>query len=154
MTGFWAGVVLSIITGAVVNEFCDLSPWLAGRLIRFAARTWSQGDPDQAAIYDEEWAAIIETCPGKLTKLVLATRFACGAIYRFCGGAVGRRLVLYGFRFALATTGLYFGLLRADPTRQSAELHARDLDRRLHVMLSLARTADQMLTMLGGSAAK
>jgi len=82
MTAFLIGVGVSIITGALVNEFCDISPWLAQRLARNAARLWALGDPELKAVYEEEWAAVVQACPGKVTKLVVAARFAAGAVAR------------------------------------------------------------------------
>lgn len=82
MTGFWIGVAASIITGALVNEFCDVSPWLARKLVRRAARRWGTAGSDLAHGYEAEWAAVIEDCPGKITKLTLAMRFFAGAVWR------------------------------------------------------------------------
>ncbi|MFF5082539.1 hypothetical protein ACFY36_36305 [Actinoplanes sp. NPDC000266] len=75
MTAFWFGVLVSIATGALVNEFCDVSPWLADKIARRAARLWSAGD----SALEVEWAAVIQDCPGKLTKLFIALRFGAGA---------------------------------------------------------------------------
>lgn len=79
MTAFWLGVIVSIVTGALVNEFCDLSPWLATRMVRRAARRWAGDDDEQAAVLAEEWAALIDECPGQVTKVLHALRFAVGA---------------------------------------------------------------------------
>jgi hypothetical protein len=78
MTLFVLGVIASVLTGVLVNEFCDIAPWLAGMVVRRAARTWAKGHA-AAGIYEEEWAAVVDDCPGKVTKLALALRFAIGA---------------------------------------------------------------------------
>jgi hypothetical protein len=75
MTGFWIGIMISIITGALVNEFCDVSPWIARKVIRRAASLWAGADLDLASAYKAEWAAVVEDCPGKITKLIHATSF-------------------------------------------------------------------------------
>ena len=82
MTGFWVGVAISVATGAVVNEFCDVSPWLAKRLMRRAALLWAATDSALASGYVVEWASLLEDCPGKITKLLLALRFLVGAAGR------------------------------------------------------------------------
>ncbi|MFI6485182.1 hypothetical protein ACIBH1_45240 [Nonomuraea sp. NPDC050663] len=72
--------------GLIVNESCDISPWLARKLIRRAAYLQSC-DPDDAAGRAEEWIALINDRPGKLFKLATAIGFLV------CGVAVltGRR---------------------------------------------------------------
>jgi hypothetical protein len=74
VSGFWLGVCLSIVTGALVNELSDLSPWLAVRVARLAARVrgWSCDDPEWAKEYLEAWPAEILERPGKLVKLAAA----------------------------------------------------------------------------------
>jgi hypothetical protein len=79
VTGFWIGVAISVITSAVVNEFCDISPWLARRVMRRAALLWAATDSALADGYVVEWASVLEDCPGKISKLVLALRFLLGA---------------------------------------------------------------------------
>jgi hypothetical protein len=82
VTAILISVVVSLFTGAVVNEFSDVSEWLAYKIIRRSARTWAMGDLGMAEVYEEEWAALISDCPGKLLKLFVALRFAFGAIGR------------------------------------------------------------------------
>jgi hypothetical protein len=79
VTGFVIGVLVSIVTGAIVNEFCDVSPWLARKTVRRAAALWNTGNRQLAAGYETEWLAVIDDCPGKLTKLFVASRFLAGA---------------------------------------------------------------------------
>jgi hypothetical protein len=83
VTAFWIGIAVSMITGAVVNEFCDISPWLAEKIVRRSAQLWAFPDRDSANELANEWAAVINDAPGKLTKLGHALRFAFGAQWRF-----------------------------------------------------------------------
>ncbi|MEU4338390.1 hypothetical protein AB0F59_27665 [Micromonospora lupini] len=73
--------VTGVIASLVVNEMTEVSPWAARKLVRWSAYRWS-ADPDIAARYAEEWAAIIEERPGKLFKLFTAMRFTIGAAGR------------------------------------------------------------------------
>jgi hypothetical protein len=75
------GVVLTILLGLMVNEMTDISPWLAHRIVRWAAYRWSP-DAEIAAGYAEEWAAIIDERPGRLFKLGTAVGFAGAAAFR------------------------------------------------------------------------
>ncbi|MEV4281475.1 hypothetical protein [Actinoplanes xinjiangensis] len=88
MTMFLLGVIVSIITGLLVNELCDVSPWMARKIVRWSARMWAHGDPDLVSEYEEAWTAVVDDTPGKLTKLFSALRFAAGAT-----GVAGRRRV-------------------------------------------------------------
>jgi hypothetical protein len=81
--GFVLGVVVSIVTGALVNEASEVSPWLAQRIVRRAAPLWALRGLRRAEMLAEEWAEIIETAPGKLTKLGHALVFLAGAASRF-----------------------------------------------------------------------
>ena len=75
------GILASVFFGLAVNELCELSPWLARRLLPFAARLWTQ-DAESRAAYAEEWLAIIEDRPGKLFKLGTAFTFLAGGVWR------------------------------------------------------------------------
>jgi hypothetical protein len=75
------GIIGTLALGLVVNEVTDISPWLAHRIVRWAAYRWSK-DPETAAGYAEEWAAIINERPGRLFKLGTAVGFAGGAAFR------------------------------------------------------------------------
>jgi hypothetical protein len=88
VTAFWVGALASIATSALVNEFCDLSPWLAHRLARWAAHVWARRDANMARTYEEEWGALVHDCPGKLSKLMLAIGFLASA----AGSTLAERL--------------------------------------------------------------
>ncbi|SCG15513.1 hypothetical protein GA0070610_1747 [Micromonospora echinofusca] len=74
-------IILGIVFGLLVNEVTDISPWLAQKLARWSAYRWTT-DPEMAAAYAEEWAALIDDRPGKLLKLLTALRFTLGAAGR------------------------------------------------------------------------
>ena len=78
------GVLLTILAAAgsfllslITNEIGELAPAMAQRIVRVAARAID--DPQERERYAEEWAALIERCPGKLTKLVRALWLLVGA---------------------------------------------------------------------------
>jgi len=73
-------VAFAIISGLLVNECCDISPWIARRLMHLAARLRYRGAPERATVRGEELAALIQDRPGKLFKLVTATGFLLHAL--------------------------------------------------------------------------
>ncbi|GEM_PF-3668786 len=72
-------IALALLLGLVVNEFSDLSPWLARTLVAWSARL-RYGDTARADIRAEELAALINDRPGKLFKLATGIRFASAAL--------------------------------------------------------------------------
>jgi len=90
----WWGVLGAVALGLLVNEISDVSPWMAERLVRSAARLWSR-DPQVAADYAEEWQAVVDERPGKLLKLCTALGFLAGAVQIRLGATIhGRRRAL------------------------------------------------------------
>jgi len=76
-----AAILVSIVTGLLVNEFCDVSPWCACKLVRWSAfRLYS--DPARAKARAEELGALINDRPGKLFKLITAVCFTAKAAVR------------------------------------------------------------------------
>lgn len=73
MIGGWWELVAVVVLGLVINECGELSPWLARKLIRWAARV-------RYPTRVEELTALIAERPGKLFKLVTASGFACAAL--------------------------------------------------------------------------
>lgn len=67
------GLVVAVALGLVIGEFSELSPWMAHKLIRWAARV-------RYPTRVEELSALIAERPGKLFKLVTASGFACAAL--------------------------------------------------------------------------
>jgi hypothetical protein len=90
----WLVFVIPVLLSLAVNEVCDVAPWLAQKLVRRAARLWAFDDAAQALELGEEWAAIVNDAPGKLTKLGHALRFAGGAVWRFQSQRVIRSAVI------------------------------------------------------------
>ncbi|MEV6002171.1 hypothetical protein AB0M25_23580 [Streptomyces griseomycini] len=68
----WLGI------GLLLNEAVDISPWLARRILRWAAHRLP--DIDEARAYEEEWTALLDERPGKLLKLVYALTFILPAL--------------------------------------------------------------------------
>ncbi|HET9254962.1 MAG TPA: hypothetical protein VFO16_07135 [Pseudonocardiaceae bacterium] len=64
---------MAVLLGLVTAEFSELSPWLAQKLIRWAARV-------RYPTRVEELSALIADRPGKLFKLVTASGFVCAAL--------------------------------------------------------------------------
>ncbi|MEU5694616.1 sugar transferase [Actinosynnema sp. NPDC020468] len=69
----WLGFLGTVALALVVNEFGELSPWLARKVVRWAAGIRY---PDRV----EELEAVLEDRPGKLFKLVTALGFGCAAL--------------------------------------------------------------------------
>ncbi|MCM9077391.1 hypothetical protein L1606_04720 [Streptomyces spororaveus] len=76
-----------LIVGLIVNEAVDISPWLARKTIRWAARRIP--DAELAQRYEEEWSGFLDERPGKLLKLTYALTFLAPAI-RMRREALGR----------------------------------------------------------------
>ncbi|MEH1130840.1 PH domain-containing protein [Micromonospora sp. CPCC 206061] len=72
-------ITLAVVLGLVVNEFTDVSPWLARKLARWSA-TLRYGNTTRAEIRAEELTAVINDRPGKLFKVVTGLRFASAAL--------------------------------------------------------------------------
>jgi len=74
-------MVFGIVSGLLVNEYCDISPWVAVRLVRWAARLRYRGDAERAKVRGVEWAALIQKDrPGNLFKLLTALGFTLHAL--------------------------------------------------------------------------
>lgn len=77
------GMLLGVASSLIASEFTEVSPYLARRLVRWAARIWSTTE-EAGEAYAEEWLAVINDRPGKLLQLATALGFV--------GGAVGRAI--------------------------------------------------------------
>jgi DNA-binding transcriptional MerR regulator len=73
-------MVFGIVSGLLVNEYCDISPWVAVRLMRWAARLRYRDDAERAKVRGVEWAALIQERPGNLFKLLTALGFTLHAL--------------------------------------------------------------------------
>jgi DNA-binding transcriptional MerR regulator len=73
-------MAFAIISGLLVNECCDISPWVAVRLMRWATRLRYRGAAERATVRSEELGALIQQRPGNLFKLLTAMGFALHAL--------------------------------------------------------------------------
>jgi hypothetical protein len=73
-----ASVLIPVAIGLLVNELCDVSPWLARKLVRWSAYR-RYADPARAEARAEELTAVINARPGNLFKLITAVGFAASA---------------------------------------------------------------------------
>lgn len=80
-------IAISVMMGLAVNEVCDLSPWLARRLIKRAAQL-RYGTDARADVRAEEWSDLVDLRPGKLFKLLMALSFVSAALPAAAGRAV------------------------------------------------------------------
>ncbi|MET7334349.1 hypothetical protein [Nonomuraea sp. NPDC005650] len=72
-------IILGVLLGLIVNEACDVSPWLARKLVKKAPYLQYR-DRERAAMRAEELTAVVNERPGKLLKLATAVAFAAGAL--------------------------------------------------------------------------
>jgi hypothetical protein len=105
------GGLLLIVVPLLISEFTDWCPWLAGRLVRRAARLLPE--PNQAR-YEEEWLAELHEVPGRLAKLAVAVSLGCGA--------VRMRAILRISRWRLLSWRQRLAVLRWPPAPESTEL--------------------------------
>jgi RNA polymerase alpha subunit len=64
-------VFLSLAVTLALAEFSELAPWLAERLLQWAARGLPK---EHHQPYVEDWLGELDAVPGKLTKLAFAVR--------------------------------------------------------------------------------
>jgi hypothetical protein len=76
-----AVIVVTVAATLIVNEFTDLCPWLATRLVRWSALRRYRNDPRRASTRAEEQAALIAARPGSLLKLLTALCFTAAAVF-------------------------------------------------------------------------
>lgn len=109
---FWS-IILSIIIGLTVNEFCELSPWAARKLVRWSAYLQYR-DPCRAEIRAEELSTLIDDRPGKLFKLITALGFAMAAARVAMSRAAAEFLA--GFDSYMLNSGGPAGILKSIST--------------------------------------
>jgi hypothetical protein len=73
-------LLVPLTLGLLANEVVDVCPWLAQKMLRWAARRF--GDTVTSERYSEEWTALLQERPGKLLKLVTALSIVVGATWR------------------------------------------------------------------------
>lgn len=97
-------IILAIGGGLLVNEFCDISPWAAKRIVVWSAHL-RYGRSARAEMRAEEHCAVIDSRPGKLCKLLTALVFASGAsIARLHQAWLLLRLLLWAFSYEFDPT--------------------------------------------------
>ncbi|MFI6483754.1 hypothetical protein ACIBH1_37915 [Nonomuraea sp. NPDC050663] len=89
-------IFLGVLLGLLVNETCEVSPWLAKKLVRRAAYLQLR-DPKEAAGRAEELTGLINDRPGKLFKLATAVAF------RASGVVVASRYAINGWVRTIST---------------------------------------------------
>lgn len=99
-------ILAAIVLGLIANEFSDISPWAARKIVRWAARQ-QYGETDRGVTRAEELAALINERPGKLFKLGTASRFASAA------AAARIRRIMFGDH-EIAAPGEGLGRLSGD----------------------------------------
>ncbi|RSM42918.1 hypothetical protein DMB66_54000 [Actinoplanes sp. ATCC 53533] len=166
---FWRGFV----AGLVVNELTDVSPWVADRLLEFAALHWITDGAEGQRRY-EPWKQSVGRCPGKTLKLVAAVALvapvflgwltpgfgrAAGRVVaplrKWAGAAVSARSSAY-LVASLATVGAALLVWSAGSDRidtfvkEVAAGNAGGLRRSLTALLAVLGTATVILLVLGG----
>ena len=118
-----AGILLGIVVGLLVNEFCEFSPWGARKLVCWSAfRRYA--DPRRAGIRAEEWTALINNRPGNLFKLITAACFAATAIFVSARHAAARESEVATARRRPEAMGRW-GELQLRRAAELAEMSAR-----------------------------
>lgn len=84
-------VVGGIGLGALTNELCDLSPWIARRVLGRAARIEAATREEAELIY-AELVSFLEDVPGKLSKLGWSFGRMAYSLHHFARPSVWRRL--------------------------------------------------------------
>jgi hypothetical protein len=71
-------ILLTVVVTLIVSEATDVSPWLAIRLLRWAANHIYVTDANRTAQRKEEWEALIsdDSIPTNISKLFFGLGFA------------------------------------------------------------------------------
>jgi hypothetical protein len=93
-------ILIGIVVGLLVNEASDISPWIAVRIVRWAAHRIYAADPQRAAERAEDWQAHIDkSIPTKLGKLFFGLGFGVAALWRMGARRTGHASVIPRARF-------------------------------------------------------
>jgi len=71
------GVLAVGVLPLALQEFQECCPWLAAKLVSWAAARLPEAD---RAVYEAEWTAEVASVPGKVTKLLRAHGFVLAAL--------------------------------------------------------------------------
>jgi hypothetical protein len=87
------GAIGGVVSALLINEFSDVCPWLARKVVRWSARV-QYADRDRAQMREEELEALVDARPGKLFKLLTAAWFGVVAVRSWL------RIIVAGIRAA------------------------------------------------------
>jgi hypothetical protein len=73
-------IMIGVATGLLVNECCEISPWLARRIVRWATRLRYRDEPERLALRLDELDSLTRQPVGKLIQLIVALPFATSAV--------------------------------------------------------------------------
>jgi hypothetical protein len=77
-------VILAALAALIVDQMTDVSPWVAIRLVRWAADHMYVANTERKARRKQEWEALIrdrESIPTKLLTLFFGLGFGCAGLY-------------------------------------------------------------------------
>lgn len=108
----WLNVVSGVVLGLMVNEGTDMSPWLAHKIVRWAAVIRR---PERIEDFTEARAATVNDRPGKLFKLFTAFGFLFAALVHRATrpGPANRPSLLGVLRVRLQAAGIAGSLFAA-----------------------------------------
>jgi hypothetical protein len=116
---FIAGMIaFPFLVNLVSNETADLAEFLATRMVHWAARVLHGHRTPEARWHAEKWSSEVRDCPGKLTKLIPASRHGLRALAMLAArpyarvpatGRRGRPLWLPDIAIAMIITGAALG---------------------------------------------
>jgi hypothetical protein len=76
-------ILIAAAAALIVSEATDISPWLAVRLVRWAAKHICPADAERADRRREDWEALIDReIPTKTSKLLFGLGFGYAGLYR------------------------------------------------------------------------
>ncbi len=76
-------ILVAAAAALIVSEATDISPWLAIRLVRWAAKHMYPANAERADRRREDWEALIDReIPTKTSKLFFGLGFGCAGLYR------------------------------------------------------------------------
>lgn len=79
-----AELAVAILSGLLINECCEVAPWIARNIVAYSARMRYR-DQIRAEVRAEELRALINDRPGKLFKLITALGFLSSSIFYRAG---------------------------------------------------------------------
>lgn len=75
-------VIVGVIVTVIITEFTDVSPWLAVKMTRWAAKRIYPTNPEKAARRSEDWEALIrESIPTNISRLCFGLGMGCAGLW-------------------------------------------------------------------------